>query len=105
MAGLRGCHGVIACGAAGAQLLAIEQWRDLAELKVLIDLNAVPPAGIEGVEAFDNGKVREGKTCFGPIGVGGLKMKMHKAAIRSLFESNSAFLDSFEIFDIGLKLS
>jgi hypothetical protein len=105
LAGLRGCQGVIACGAAGAQLLSIEQWRELAELKLLIDLNAVPPAGIEGVEAFDNGKIREGKVCFGPIGVGGLKMKMHKAAIRSLFESNSAFLDSFEIFDIGLKLS
>lgn len=105
MEGLQGCHAIIACGAAGVQLLAINQWKELADLKLLIDLNAVPPAGLEGVEAFDNGKVREGKLCFGPIGVGGLKMKMHKAAIRTLFESNSAFLDSFEIFDIGLKLN
>jgi|JI9StandDraft_2_1071091.scaffolds.fasta_scaffold16589_2 hypothetical protein len=105
MAGLHGCHAIIACGAAGIQLLAINQWKELADLKLLIDLNAVPPAGIEGVEAFDHEKVREGKLCFGPIGVGGLKMKMHKAAIRTLFESNSAFLDSFEIFDIGLKLN
>lgn len=105
LSGLRGCQAVIACGAAGAQLLAVHQWKELDDLKLLIDLNAVPPAGIEGVEAFDNAKVREGKICFGPLGVGGLKMKMHKAAIRSLFESNSAFLDSFEILDIGLKLT
>jgi hypothetical protein len=103
MDGLQNCHGVIACGAAGAQLLAINQWRALADLKLLVDLNAVPPAGIEGVEAFDNGKLREGKICFGPLGVGGLKMKMHKAGIRSLFESNTVFLDSFEIFEIGLQ--
>lgn len=105
MAGLSGCQGVIACGAAGAQLLAKDQWRELADLKLLIDLNAVPPAGIEGVEAFDSGKERDGKICYGPIGVGGLKMKMHKAAIRTLFESNTAFLDSFEIFEIGLNLN
>lgn len=105
IAGLEGCQAVIACGAAGVKLLAMSDWRELAELKVLIDLNAVPPAGIEGIEAFDNGKQREGKICFGPIGVGGLKMKIHKASIRALFETNSLFLDSFEIMDIGLKLS
>lgn len=105
MAGLEGCQAVIACGAAGVRLLEASQWRELKDLKVLIDLNAVPPGGIEGIEAFDNGKQREGKTCFGPIGVGGLKMKIHKASIRALFETNSAFLDSFEILDIGLKLS
>ena len=103
MDGLQECHGVIACGAAGAQLLSSNQLRELADLKLLVDLNAVPPAGIEGVEAFDNGKLRDGKICFGPLGVGGLKMKMHKACIRSLFESNTSFLDSFEIFDVGLK--
>jgi hypothetical protein len=105
LSGLEGCHGVIACGAAGAQLLTSEQWLRLRDLKLLIDLNAVPPAGIEGVEAFDSGKVREGKICFGPIGVGGLKMKIHKAAIRSLFETNTAFLDSLEIFEIGRTLT
>ena len=102
--GLQDCDGVIACGAAGAQLLPASVWNQLDQLKLLIDLNAVPPAGIEGVEAMDNGRVREGRVCFGPIGVGGLKMKIHKAALRKLFESNSGFFDSQEIFDIGLNL-
>ena len=38
---------------------------------------------------------------YGAIGVGGLKMKIHKAAIRSLFEANDRTLDAEEIFDIG----
>jgi methylenetetrahydrofolate/methylenetetrahydromethanopterin dehydrogenase (NADP+) len=102
--GLQDCDGVIACGAAGAQLLPASVWSHLDQLKLLIDLNAVPPAGIEGVEAMDNGRVREGRVCFGPIGVGGLKMKIHKAALRKLFETNNSFLDSQEIFEIGLHV-
>ncbi len=104
-AGLEGCHAILACGAAGVQLLSADIWKNLPDLKLLIDLNAVPPAGIEEVQAFDSGKVRDGRVCFGPIGVGGLKMKIHKAAIRALFAANDRFLDSQEIFEIGLALT
>ena len=38
---------------------------------------------------------------YGAIGVGGLKMRTHKAAIRSLFQSNTAVLDAAEIYDIA----
>ena len=34
---------------------------------------------------------------YGAIGVGGLKMKIHKAAIARLFETNDAILDAAEI--------
>src|SRR6266852_5404235 len=49
----RACLGVeviIAAGAAGAELLPITQRKKLPLLKVAIDLNAVPPAGIAGIE-------------------------------------------------------
>ena len=56
-------------------------------LKLAIDLNAVPPTGIAGIQPQDKAVERDGQICYGAIGVGGTKMKLHKAAIRRLFES------------------
>ena len=49
---------VINAGPPGVQLLPASVWQKQPGLKVLIDLNAVPPLGIEGVEATDKGKER-----------------------------------------------
>src|SRR5262249_52516677 len=51
---------VIAAGAAGAVLLPKSARTACASLKVGIDLNAVPPLGIEGIESVDKGKERDG---------------------------------------------
>jgi hypothetical protein len=93
---------VIAAGAAGAVLFPADARAGCRpSLKVAIDLNAVPPLGIEGVEAGDKGKDRDGVTCYGAIGVGDTKMKIHKAAIAKLFESNDQVLDAEEIYQLG----
>jgi hypothetical protein len=68
---------------------------------VAIDLNAVPPAGIEGVEVADKGALRDGVICYGAIGVGDTKMKVHKAAIGKLFERNDLVLDAEEVYEIA----
>ena len=70
----------------------------------MIDLNAVPPAGIEAVEAMDNGAQRDGVLCFGALGIGGLKMKVHKAAIAKLFERNDLVLDAEEVFALAQQI-
>jgi hypothetical protein len=101
---LDGVQIVIAAGAAGCELLPAEIWQELSSLKVAIDLNAVPPAGIAGIGPIDHGETRNGVACFGALGVGGLKMKIHKAAIRRLFESNDQMLDADEIFELGREL-
>lgn len=101
---LRGVQIVVAAGAAGVQLLALSD-RDTADrLKAVIDLNAVPPLGIEGVEVMDKGVERHGVFCYGAVGVGGTKMKIHKAALRKLFESNDQILDAEQIFAVGREL-
>lgn len=101
---LDGRNLVVAAGAAGAVLLP-KKVRDTArDLRLAIDLNAVPPAGIEGVDVMDRGKERDGIICYGAIGVGETKMKSHKAAIAQLFQSNSAVLDIEEIYEIALRL-
>ncbi|HEY2839270.1 MAG TPA: NAD(P)-dependent methylenetetrahydromethanopterin dehydrogenase [Pirellulales bacterium] len=96
---------VVAAGAAGIELLPAAALAGARELKVAIDLNAVPPLGIAGIKVMDKAAERDGRICYGAIGVGGAKMKIHKAAIRALFESNDRVLDAAEIFEIGLGLA
>jgi methylenetetrahydrofolate/methylenetetrahydromethanopterin dehydrogenase (NADP+) len=73
-------------------------------LKIAIDLNAVPPAGIAGIGVLDKAVTRGARIDYGAIGVGGLKMKIHRAAIESLFQSNDKVLDAEDIFQVGLAL-
>jgi hypothetical protein len=100
-AALEGRTLVIAAGAAGVVLLP--KGLRTAALKVAIDLNAVPPLGIEGVGVGDKGVEQAGVICYGAIGVGDTKMKVHKAAVASLFESNDKVLDAEEIYQLALK--
>lgn len=104
-AALDGIAVVIAAGAAGVTLLPAEARKGASGLRVAIDLNAVPPAGIEGVEATDKGAKRDGVICYGAIGVGGTKMKIHKAAVAKLFTANDLVLDAEEIYEIGRGLA
>ncbi|MBL9093775.1 MAG: bifunctional NADP-dependent methylenetetrahydromethanopterin dehydrogenase/methylenetetrahydrofolate dehydrogenase [Planctomycetaceae bacterium] len=98
------CQLVIAAGAAGVELLSTQALFNTPGVRVAIDLNAVPPAGIGGVEPLDKAAERDGIICYGPIGVGGTKMKIHKAAIRRLFETNDAVLDAEELYELGKSL-
>jgi hypothetical protein len=101
---LEGAAAVIATGAPGVELLSENIRRECKQLKVAIDLNAVPPVGIAGIQPHDKAAEQDGQICFGAIGVGGLKMKLHKAAIRRLFESNDVVLDAEQIHELGGQL-
>lgn len=92
---------VIATGAAGVQLLSTEQRRAIPTLQVAIDLNAVPPAGIQGIEVYEKALDQDGVLCYGAIGIGGMKMRIHRVAIERLFTSNDFVLDTEPIYEIG----
>jgi hypothetical protein len=64
----------------------------------------VPPAGVEGVEATDDGATRDGVVVFGALGIGKLKMKIHKACIARLFERNDLVLDAETIAGVADEL-
>lgn len=100
-ASIDGAAAIIAAGAPGVELLPDAIRREASGLKLAIDLNAVPPAGIGGIQPHDKAADRDGQICYGAIGVGGTKMKLHKAAIRRLFESNDAVLDAEEIYALS----
>jgi len=105
VASLDGAQVLIAAGAAGVELVSDEIRQRSKSLRVAIDLNAVPPAGIAGIEVTDRAKERDGALCYGAIGVGGTKMKIHRAAIQRLFTANNLVLDAEEVFQIGQALS
>lgn len=101
---LDGVELIVAAGAAGVTLLPKDVRTALLSLKVAIDLNAVPPVGIEGIKPNDKGVDRDGVKAWGALGVGGTKMKIHKRALQSLFEANDRVLDAEAILEIGRSL-
>jgi threonine dehydrogenase-like Zn-dependent dehydrogenase len=98
---LEGAQICLTAGAAGVQMLPRSIWATHPTLRALGDVNAVPPTGIEGIEPGDKGTEREGKRVFGALGIGGLKMKVHKAAVAQLFEKNDGVLDLDAIWQIA----
>ena len=95
---------LIAAGAPGVELVSQSLRASAQQLAVAIDLSAVPPVGLAGIEITDQGAERDNMVCYGAIGVGGTKMKIHKAAIRQLFEANDQVLDAEEIYRIAGQL-
>ena len=102
---LEGADLLLNAGPAGIRLVPRDAWAGRAGLRVAADLNAVPPLGIEGIEVNDDGVEREGTTTVGALGVGNLKMKIHKACIARLFEQNDLVLDAETITDVAGELA
>jgi methylenetetrahydrofolate/methylenetetrahydromethanopterin dehydrogenase (NADP+) len=103
-AALEGAQLLLNTGPAGVTLVPRAGWAGRAGLRAAADLNAVPPSGIEGIEATDDGAERDGVATFGALGVGKLKMKIHKACIARLFERNDLVLDAEAIAGIAGEL-
>ena len=101
---LDGASLLLNTGPAGVCMVPKDAWAGRKGLRAIADLNAVPPLGIEGVEVMDNGAQREGVTVFGALGVGGFKMKVHKACVARLFEQNDLVLDAETIAGIANDL-
>jgi len=101
---LEGAAVLLTTGVAGVQLVSEAMWTDHPDLQVLADVNAVPPLGIEGIKPHWDGKEKHGKIIFGALGIGGLKMKVHRACVARLFESNELVLGAEEIYAIAKEL-
>jgi hypothetical protein len=97
---LEGAEIFLSAGPAGVCLVPRAAWIGRG-VKVAVDVNAVPPLGVEGVDVTDNRTDRDGVVTYGALGVGNLKMKIHKACIARLFEKNDLILDAEAIADIA----
>jgi len=87
---------VIATGPAGVQLLSRRTVQELRGPKVIVDVNAVPPAGIEGLKPQDDGtEVVPGIFGLGALSIGGLKFQVESTLLKDLLTAETApVLDS-----------
>ncbi len=102
---LEGAVAALCTGAPGVTLIPEKIWKTNPTLKALGDVNAVPPLGIECMKSSFDGENIEGKILFGSSGIGGLKMKVHRACVERLFERNDQVFDAEAIFDVAKELS
>lgn len=100
----------VAIGAAkaGIRVLSADQVAKATALKVAADVNAVPPAGIEGVGLNDFGKPIDGSpsgaVAVGALAIGDIKYKVHTDLCRQMIESDSpVYLDFRQAFDAARK--
>ena len=91
---------VFATGAAGIELLSAELIASAPQLKVAADVNAVPPAGIAGVDAFDNGTPIAGSISgavgIGALAIGNIKYQAQSRLLKRMLESDKPLYLHFE---------
>jgi methylenetetrahydrofolate/methylenetetrahydromethanopterin dehydrogenase (NADP+) len=101
---LDGAQIVLSAGPAGVQVLRRGFWAEHPSIELLADYNAAEPLGIEGTEATDDLADHGGKLVLGALAIGGPKMKVHKACVRRLFESNDQVLDTEAVYEVAKEL-
>lgn len=84
----------LATARAGVQVLTRTDLDACVRLLVAADVNAVPPAGIEGVGAFDDGKplqAASGKALgIGALAIGGIKYQTEKGLFERMLAADKA---------------
>ena len=84
---------VLATGAAGVRFLSAAQVAALRGPKVVADVNAVPPSGVEGLEAKDDDReLASGVFGLGALAIGALKSKIEASLLRDLATSEKALV-------------
>ena len=74
---------VMCAGIKGIRLIDKDMLNELKHIKVLLDINAVPPFGVEGIELKDDMKeMMPGIFTIGALTVGNLKNKVEKEILK-----------------------
>jgi methylene-tetrahydromethanopterin dehydrogenase len=86
---VEGTEVILAAGRAGVQILSKKQLAAARNLEVAVDVNAVPPSGVEGVDPFDDGKPIEGTPAVGvgALAVGNVKFKTEHELLASMHDA------------------
>lgn len=104
---LRGAEIALCAGRAGVQILNAAHLAGAGALKVVADVNAVPPAGVAGLGAQDDAKPLGGSTVLGigPLAIGNVKYKVEAGLFRKMIEADKAlFLDFRDAFKLAREI-
>ncbi len=92
---------VVTTGPEGVQILPRKIWSK-SPVKIMADINAVPPYGIEGVDVRDDcKKIEKGKIGIGALAIGNLKMRCHYKIVKKLFEEKGIIFDLERVYEIA----
>jgi methylene-tetrahydromethanopterin dehydrogenase len=103
-----GADVIFAAGPAGKQLLSLDQIEKAKHLLVVTDVNAVPPAGVEGVGVNDNAKPIPGTKAvgIGALAVGNIKYQTEAGLFDQMIKSEKPiYLDFRDAYALAQKLA
>ena len=88
---------------AGVQVLSSSMLKGAGDLLIAADVNAVPPAGVEGVSVHANAEPIEGVKALGigPLAIGNVKYKVESGLFKKMIEAEKPvaydFQDAFQL--------
>jgi methylene-tetrahydromethanopterin dehydrogenase len=100
---LAGAEVALSAGRAGVRMLSKAQIEAARNLLLAADVNAVPPSGIEGLEANANGTplTSSGALGIGPLAIGGVKYKTEFGLFQKMISATKPvhfdFRDAFAL--------
>jgi len=105
---VRGADIIFAAGPAGKRLITLDQMKQAKHLRVVTDVNAVPPSGVEGVGVNDNATPIPGVNAvgIGALAVGNIKYKTEAGLFKEMIETEKPiYLDFREAYTLAQKLA
>jgi methylene-tetrahydromethanopterin dehydrogenase len=107
IAALAGIDVVFCAAAAGKQILSKEVLATAKSLLVAADVNAVPPAGVEGLDLMANGtELAGGSLGIGPLAIGDVKYKTESGLFQRMASSPKAIsLDFRDAFNLAREIA
>ena len=102
-AALESAEVVVCCARAGVQVLSADLMALCPKLVVAADVNAVPPAGVEGLPATGDGvELPSGALGIGALAIGGIKYQVQRGLLKRMMSADRAlFLDFPDAFELA----
>jgi len=98
----------LAAARAGMQVLSLDQIRNAKTLLLVADVNAVPPAGVEGLDLHADGVPIGGTDVLGigPLAIGNVKYQTEFGLFRKMIEAAKPVCFDFrDAFELARKLA
>jgi hypothetical protein len=92
---------ILAAGAGGIQLLSIADLKSAKKCKIVADINAIKPVGVEGLDSNDDGKELNKVFGIGALAIGKLKIKIETEMIKRATAEPQGLFDYAIAYDIG----
>lgn len=94
---------ILACAAAGVQVVSADEVAQAGALRVVADVNAVPPAGVAGVDVMASRAPIAGTQALGigALAIGNVKYQTQHQLLRRMHEAGTpqvlGFAEAFEV--------